>query len=89
MYARFALIAAVTLTSASAFAAEPVKPAQTQPSQQQPASPQLVLASADDVRATSGVDQQSAAQPKPHRVGRVTTCRCGDVVPQPSGDEQQ
>ncbi|HYX47193.1 MAG TPA: hypothetical protein VE820_10285, partial [Sphingomicrobium sp.] len=84
MYVRLMLIAAAALTSVSAFAAEPAKPAQQQSSQQQPASAQVVLASADDVRAQSPVAQQPTVQPKPHRVARVTTCRCGDLVPQPS-----
>ena len=89
MHARFAFIAAVTLTSVSAFAAEPVKPAQAQPSQAQPVSAQVVLASADDVRAPVGVEHQTTpSQPKPHRIARVTTCRCGDLVP-PASDEQQ
>jgi len=89
MYARFALIAAATLASANAFAAEPVKTAQPQPSQAQPVSAQVVLASADDVRAPAGTDHQTApTPPKPHRIARVTTCRCGDLVPQAS-DEQQ
>ena len=89
MYARFALIAAATLASASAFAAEPAKPEQPQSSQAQRVSAQVVLASADDVRAPAGNDHQTApTPPKPHRVARATTCRCGDLVPQTS-DEQQ
>lgn len=88
MYARLAWIAAATLTSVSALAAEPSKPLQQQqPSQHPPASAQVVLASADTVRASSPVEQQPAAQPKPHRIARVTTCRCGDVVP--AGDDDQ
>jgi hypothetical protein len=89
MYARLALIAAAMLTSVSTFAAEPSKPAQPQqPSQPQPVSAQVVLASADEVRAPSPVEQQPTAQPKPHRVARVTTCRCGDVVTQPDDGQQ-
>ena len=89
MYARFALIAAAALTSVSAFAADPVKPAQQQPSQSQPVSAQVVLASADVVRAPSPVEQQPSARRKPHGVARVTTCRCGDVIPQANDDDQQ
>lgn len=89
MYARFALFAAAVLASASAFAAEPVKPARSQPSQAQPVSAQVVLASADDVRAPTETDRQTAPTPaKPHRIARVTTCRCGDLVPQASDDQQ-
>lgn len=89
MYARFALIAAFTLTSVSASAAEPIKPPQQQPSQAQPVSAQVVLASADDVRAPGGVEHQTVpTQPKPHRIARVTTCRCGDLIPQSNDDQQ-
>jgi hypothetical protein len=89
MYARFALIAAAALTSVSAFAAEPVKPAPQQPSQTQPVSAQVILASADDVRAPSTVEQQPTAHRKPHGVARVTTCRCGDVIPPPNDSDDQ
>ena len=83
MHARFVLIAAAALFSGSAFAAEPVKPAVQPTAQQQPAQPQIVLASTDDVRVPSTTDQQAQAGPKRPRVGRVTTCRCGDPQAQP------
>ncbi|MGE5563461.1 MAG: hypothetical protein ACM3ZV_09140 [Bacillota bacterium] len=83
MTARFVLIAAASLFSASAIAADaptaPVHPAV------QPQSAPVVLASADQVRAPSA-DQQAPAQPK-RRIARVTTCRCGD--PQSSDAEAQ
>ena len=83
MYARFVLIAAASLVSASAFAGDapsvPVHPAA------QPQSAPVVLASADQVRAPSA-DQQAPAQPK-RRIARVTTCRCGD--PQATEAEAQ
>ena len=83
MHARFVLIAAASLISGTAFAAEPVKP-QVQPAaQQRPAPAQVVLASADDVRLPSASDQQPSTAPKRPRVGRVTTCRCGDPQAQP------
>lgn len=88
MYARFVLIAVAALTSVSAFAAEPVKPAPQQPSQQQRVSAQVVLASADALPAAPAVEQQSPPPAKPHRVARVTTCRCGDLVPQSTDDQQ-
>jgi hypothetical protein len=84
MNARFILIAAATLTSASAFAAEPAaKPPAQQSSQPEPASAHVLLASADDVRSPAPVaDQQAPTQPK-RRLARVTTCRCGDQQAQP------
>ena len=83
MHVRFVLIAAASLTSATAFAAEPVKPPAQPAVQQQPASAQVVLASADDVRTAPAADQQATTPPKRPRIGRVTTCRCGDQQAQP------
>ena len=83
MHARFVLIAAATLTSGTAFAAQPVKPPVQSAAQQQPAPAQIVLASADDVRAPSATDQQGPTPPKRQRIARVTTCRCGDPQAQP------
>ena len=84
MHARFVLIAAAISLSGTAFAAEPVKPpVQPAVQQQQPALAQVVLASADDVRVPSPTDQQPQSAPKRPRVGRVTTCRCGDEQAQP------
>ena len=84
MLARVILIAATTLTSATAFAAEPVH-APAQPTAEQPAppnsaAPQIVLASADVATPTASAEPK-AATPR-RRVGRVTTCRCGGQVPQ-------
>jgi hypothetical protein len=88
MYSRFALIAVAALTSATAFAAEPVKPVAHQPSQPQRASSQVVLASADDVRAPAPAEQQASTPAKPHRFARVTTCRCGDAAAAQPDSEQ-
>jgi hypothetical protein len=88
MNARFILIAAAALTSVGASAAEPSKPAQQPSAQPQHASPQVVLASAAQV--TPAPDDQQAqptATPPKKRVGRVTTCRCGDQLPQPDPGE--
>lgn len=82
MHARFVLIAAATVMSTSAFAAEPVKPPVQPAAQPQTTTAQVVLASADDVRTPSASDQQSTTPPKRPR-GRVTTCRCGDSAAQP------
>jgi len=84
MHARFILIAAVTTMSGSAFA-QPGTPA-PQPLQNPPPAT-VVLASADQVKAPVATDPQPAALPKPHRIARVTTCRCGDQQAQP--DEEQ
>jgi len=83
MHVRFVLFAAATLISASAFAAEPIKPPVQPAAQQQLAPAQVVLASADDVRTPPVGDQQVPTPPKRPRVARVTTCRCGDPQAQP------
>ena len=84
MFCRFIPIAAASLLSTSAFAAEPAKAPQPAPAQQpHPAPAQVVLASAQEVQAPAPTEQQQApAQPK-RRVARVTTCRCGDQQAQP------
>lgn len=83
MYARFVLIAAATLVSASAFAADvPNAPVQAAAQQQQQSRPTpVMLASADDLRAPATTEDQTPTPPK-HRIARVTTCRCGDVAGQ-------
>jgi len=43
----------------------------------------VVLASADQVPAPPPHEQQVTAPAKHPRVGRVTTCRCGDPQAQP------
>ena len=84
MNARFILIAAAALMSASALAAEPCEGSCAEPPaqpQHQP-QPQVVLASAEDAHAPTPADQQSPTPPK-RRIARVTTCRCGDQQAQP------
>lgn len=87
MHARFVPIAAAMLAGSAAFAAEPAKPAAqaaTQAATQaQPRPTEVVLASADQVPAPVPHEQQAAAPAKHPRVGRVTTCRCGDPQAQP------
>jgi len=88
MNARVILIAAAALTSVSAFAAEPSKPAQQPSAQPQHASPQVVLASAAQVASPAPADPQ--AQPSatpPKKRGRVSACRCGGQLPQPDPGE--
>jgi hypothetical protein len=78
-----AIVAA--LTGANPALAEPSQSPAPQPQQQQsqPATG-VVLASADTM-TPAGTGAPQPAQPK-RRIGRVTTCRCGD--PQP-GDVSQ
>jgi hypothetical protein len=83
MNARFIPIAAATLIGSAAFAAEPVKPAAQTATQPLPRPAEVVLASADQVPAPPPHEQQATAPAKRPRVGRVTTCRCGDPQAQP------
>jgi len=82
MFARFVLIAAIALASEPASAAAPAKPASQPQARPQPAPSEVVLASADDVTTPTTTSQQVPAVPK-RRLGRVTTCRCGDQPAQP------
>jgi hypothetical protein len=82
MFVRFVLIAALAFAGEPAAAAAPAKPASQPQSQSQPAPREVVLASADDVATPATTSQQPPAAPK-RRVGRVTTCRCGDQPAQP------
>ncbi len=80
MSTRFVLIAVIALASEPAFAAVPAKPVpQAQPQQ---APHEHVLASADEVGTSPAIHQQAPSPPK-RRIGRVTTCRCGDQAAQP------
>jgi hypothetical protein len=78
------MIIAVTLAAGTAASAEPPK-AQVQQAAQ-PSSRPIVLASAEATKAPApATDQQ--APPKPARAARVTSCRCGDPVPQEDDSE--
>ena len=88
MHARFVLIAAFAAMSAQAFAAEPAKPAPQPAGQPQQAPADVVLASAERVQAPAPASQQPTVAPKPHRLGRVMSCRCGDQQAQPDDDQQ-
>lgn len=85
MHARFIAIAATVLVSTSAFAAEPAKPAPPRPAQPETTVPKVVLASADVAQTPTPTDQQ-AQSPQKRRVGRVTSCRCGDQQAQPDDE---
>lgn len=78
------IVIAAALNAATAASAEPSKPQVQQASQ--PSSRPIVLASAEAKPAPAAADQQAPA--KRPRVARVTTCRCGDPIPQES-DEQE
>jgi hypothetical protein len=67
--------------------AEPPKAevARSAPPQERPA--EVVLASADAVHAPAPEGARSTPAPAKRRIGRVTTCRCGD--PQPGADSQE
>jgi hypothetical protein len=84
MLARSMMIA-VTLAATTAASAEPPK-AQVQQASQ-PSNRPIVLASAEAMKSpAAATDQQAPA--KPARVARVTSCRCGDPVPQDDDSEQ-
>ena len=84
MLARSILVAASLTTATAAFAEPPKPPVQAT---SQPSSRPIVLASAEAVKApVATADQQEPA--KRPRVARVTTCRCGDPVPQDDADQQ-
>lgn len=84
MRARLVMIAALTLaTSASA---EPAKKAPAE-SAQPSGRPTVVLAAADQPDATAGSSEQATQAPvKRRRVGRVSSCRCGDPQAQPQDE---
>ena len=86
MHARFILIAAATLMSTSAFAADTPKPAPQPPVQPESATPKVVLASANIEQPTAHDSQQAPATPKRRVAGRVTSCRCGDQQAQPDDE---
>ena len=86
MYTRVILVAAATLLSTSAIAAEPAKTPKPAPAQPQPQPAQVVLASADQVRAPAPAGQQQVPTPPKRRFARVTSCRCGDQQAQPEDE---
>jgi hypothetical protein len=77
------VIAALTATGTAAFA-EPPKAASPRPASE---PVKIVLASADTVGTPGPVSTKSVA-PAKRRIGRVTTCRCGDPLPESQTQEQ-
>jgi hypothetical protein len=80
MSARLMVIVAAALTAASpAIGADPVKPEAREASQPVNRPAEVLLASADQVRAPAQSGEQPNTTPvKRPRAARVTTCRCGD-----------
>jgi hypothetical protein len=78
MHVRFAF-AAIALTIGSSAVADPPKNQLREATQPADRRPEVVLASAEDVRTPApDAEQQSPTPPKRPRAARVTTCRCGD-----------
>jgi hypothetical protein len=77
------LVIAAAVTIGTSAAAEPPKTTARETGQAASRPVEVVLASADQVRTPGQVAQQSPAPAKRPRVGRVTTCRCGDQQAQP------
>jgi hypothetical protein len=86
MQMRSLLIASLAATVASAALAEPAKPAAPAAAQPAPARPaQVLLASAEQPQAAASASGQPAPAKRP-RAARVTSCRCGEQVAEPTDD---
>lgn len=83
MRVRRTMIAALIATGSAAFA-EPPKSASPRPASE---PVRIVLASADLV-TTAGPASTKPATPAKRRMGRVTTCRCGDQLPESPSQQQ-
>jgi hypothetical protein len=84
---RIRIFAIGAVLNVSVAAAQPVSNDSHQPAPTaKPAH--VVLASADQPRPPAPDAAQPAPAPIKHRVGRVTTCRCGDPQPEPETPEQ-
>jgi hypothetical protein len=77
------LVIATAVTIGTSALAEPPKTTDRETGQRVSRPAEVVLASADQVRTPDQVAQQNAAPVKRPRVGRVTSCRCGDQQAQP------
>ena len=71
---------AILLTTGSPALGQPAKHDARRPAQASHKPAEVVLASAETVRAPGPADPQASAAPK-RPVPRVTTCRCGDPLP--------
>ena len=81
MRAHLLIVAVSGLSLAAAVAAEPAKAPVRKAEQPVGQEVNVVIASAEDVRAPAAGEQQAAAPAKRERRARVTTCRCGDQTP--------
>ena len=88
MHARFIVVAATLLMSASAFAADAPKLPNQPAAQPQPPRAQIVLASAGDVVPAASPSDEGTTNPPKHRVGRVSSCRCGGQEAIPEDDPE-
>jgi hypothetical protein len=84
MPARSIIIAAMLAGATAAFAEPPKAPNQQA---SQPSSRPVVLASAEALKSASAAAAEQAQAKRP-RAARVTSCRCGDPVPQDDESEQ-
>ena len=86
MLLRATLIAAVMTVGGAAFAeapkSAPVRAAQAQSGRD------VVLASAETLRAPAPDAAQPSPAPTKRRIARVTTCRCGEPQPDPDSQDQ-
>jgi hypothetical protein len=73
------IVAAATLVTAPALA-EPHKPVSRDSQPQQRSAP-VILAAAETPPAPTADSGQQSQTPAKRRVGRITTCRCGDPQP--------
>jgi hypothetical protein len=79
MHVRRLTLAAAVLACASVATAEPAKPEAREANANTSRPAAVVLASAEQPQTPAPANSEQAAAPvKRPRVGRVTTCRCGD-----------
>ena len=81
MRVRLLVAAFAGLSFAAAAVAEPAKAPVQKAGQPADRPVELVVASADTVRAAEVAETQPDAPAKRERKARVTTCRCGDQPP--------
>jgi hypothetical protein len=88
MLARSIAIAATLATAALAAPGAFAEPPKPQVREAGPVSARpIVLASADALKPTPAAADQQAPAKRP-RVARVTTCRCGNQLPQEDSEQQ-
>jgi hypothetical protein len=86
---RTLFIAMATLLACGGQAlADPPKSSPAQPAPSEQSAHAVVLASADAVRAEAAETVGPAPAQQRRRIGRVTTCRCGDAQPDNVSDDK-